>query len=274
MNLNYKEYGSGEPVLILHGLFGTLDNWQLIAKWLSTDHTVFILDLPNHGRSPHTEGVIDYPMMAEVVAAFMVEHWLYEVNLVGHSMGGKVAMQIAMSYPDMVSKLAVIDIAPKTYKGGHEGIFDALLKMDIENLRDRKTAEAYLMEKLEHDAGTVQFLMKNLSRKTNDDMPNQAAKEQNQISGYEWKMNLKDLHLHYPTLMGDIVGHDIFSKPTLFIGGSQSHYIEHTDMTKARLRFPFAELLMIEGAGHWVHADKPKELYAALKSFFNSIENQ
>ena len=269
MELNFKEFGTGEPVVILHGLFGTLDNWQGIAKKLSAEYTVFILDLPNHGRSPHTEGEIDYETMSDALAEFMLHHWIYEARVIGHSMGGKLAMQFALSNPDIVKKLAVIDIAPKRYKTGHQDVFDALFSVDLSLLNDRKEAEAMLMDKLKGDTGTVQFLLKNLTRNNpfNKDEPENAQNTQNtEGSHFEWKMNLQGLFDNYDNILQAPVG-DPFVKPTLFIRGGNSPYIKDTDTQYIAPLFPKATLETIEGAGHWVHADKPKELYESLNHF-------
>lgn len=265
MELNFKEFGTGEPLVILHGLFGTLDNWQTIAKRLSTEYTVFILDLPNHGRSPHTEGDIDYEMMADALAQFFIDHWIYETRLVGHSMGGKLAMQFALSHPDIVKKLAVIDITPKLYKSGHQDVFDALFAIDLAILNDRKEAEAILMDKLEGDIGTVQFMLKNLTR------DNPFNKEDNTKQGnFEWKMNLQGLFDNYNNILQAPVG-EPFLKPTLFVRGGNSNYIKDSDMQYIAPLFPKAILETIEGAGHWVHADKPKELYTVLNQFLGGV---
>ena len=260
MELNYKEFGSGEPLIILHGLFGTLDNWQTIAKQLAEEYTVFILDLPNHGRSPHTEGVFDYEIMADALAEFLQNHWIYETRLIGHSMGGKLAMQFALSHPDVVKKLVVVDIAPKLYKNGHQDVFDALFAVDLTTLTDRKEAETILMDKLNGDIGTVLFLMKNLTRN------NPFNKEDTGGRLFEWKMNLKDLFDNYNNILQAPVG-EPFLKPTLFIRGSESPYIQDRDKPFITNLFPNATLETIEGAGHWVHADKPQELLAALNRF-------
>ncbi len=255
IDLNYKEFGLGEPVIILHGLFGTLDNWQTIAKKLSEHFTVFILDLRNHGRSPQTDDEFTYQVLADDLAEFMQDHWIYEARIVGHSMGGKVAMQFALNHPDSVKKLVVIDIAPKDYRSGHDDIFDALMDIDLSTLTDRKEAEAYLMNVLNNDVGTVQFLLKNLSRQT-----------ENEGGGYEWKMNLPVLHLDYKNILKAPDGEPFF-KPTLFIRGGNSHYIKDGDKAVINDFFPKAELKTIEGAGHWVHAEKPKELMEMLMHF-------
>lgn len=255
IDLNYKEFGLGEPVIILHGLFGTLDNWQTIAKKLSEEHTVFILDLRNHGRSPHTDDEFTYQLLADDLAEFMQDHWIYEARIVGHSMGGKVAMQFALNHSDSVKKLAVIDIAPKQYASGHENIFKALYGIDLETLEDRKEAEDYLMQTLNNDYGTVQFLLKNLSRRSDTEG-----------GGFEWKMNLDVLHRDYENILRPPTGTP-FMKPTTFIRGAQSDYIKNEDWTQIQTLFPKATLKTIEGAGHWVHADKPKELLHSLTEF-------
>lgn len=255
IQLNYKEYGEGPPVLILHGLFGTLDNWQTIAKGLSDHFTVFILDLRNHGKSPHTDGVYDYPTLAEDIATFMQERWIFNAHIIGHSMGGKVAMQLAMHYPDLVKKLVVVDIAPKKYSGGHELAFEALNQLDLDTLKDRKEAETFLMYALHNDTSTVQFLMKNLSRQTDAEG-----------GGFEWKMNLPVLNRDYKILMDTVAG-EPFENDTLFIRGSESAYIKDSDFTIIHQFFPHAQVATIEQAGHWVHADKPKELFDVIMSF-------
>lgn len=122
MELNYKEFGQGDPLIILHGLFGTLDNWQTIAKKLAKHYSVYLIDQRNHGRSPHHDE-FDYVVMAEDLHEFMESQWIYKAHILGHSMGGKTAMQFAMEYPDMIDQLIIIDIAPKKYQGGHQLIF-------------------------------------------------------------------------------------------------------------------------------------------------------
>ncbi|MEL6845484.1 MAG: alpha/beta fold hydrolase, partial [Bacteroidota bacterium] len=147
MQLNFKTFGQGDPIIILHGLFGTLDNWQTIARQLAEQYSVYILDQRNHGRSPHVDA-ISYPLMAEDLVQFMESQWIYKASIIGHSMGGKTAMQFACDNPDMVEKLIVVDIAPKTYAGNHELIFDALLSLDMDGLTSRKQADELLEQKV------------------------------------------------------------------------------------------------------------------------------
>lgn len=271
MDLNFKEFGAGEPLVILHGLFGTLDNWQTIARQLADDFTVYIVDLPNHGRSPHTKGEFDYSEMSDAVAEFLTKNWIHETRLIGHSMGGKLAMQLALNQPDLIKKLAVIDIAPKKYSGGHGNIFKALFALNLKTLTDRKEAEQFLTEHLpEEGAGTIQFLLKNLSRRAEtsheptSDVQNPKYTEG---GGFEWKMNLDVLWANYPRILDKLEGDTPFRKPTLFVRGGTSNYVKNADFDVISKLFPNSAIETIEDAGHWVHAEKPKELLAVLKNF-------
>lgn len=251
VELHFKESGQGHPLIILHGLFGTLDNWQTVARYLSGQYTVFLLDLRNHGRSPHTEEM-NYALMAEDVHHFMETHWLHEAYVMGHSMGGKVAMQLALEYPDMVEKLIVVDVAPKPYPGGHESIFAALLSLDLASVNDRRQAESHLMQ-YEQDPGVVQFLMKNLTRQKD--------------GGFAWKMHLGAIHRHYSEILAPVSGDHPYEHPALFIRGERSPYIADADLPTIRQWFPLARLTTVAGAGHWVHADQPEALMEEVRAF-------
>jgi esterase len=255
MELNFKEFGAGEPLIIIHGLFGTADNWQTIAKHLSDNFTVFILDLRNHGRSPHTDELFDYPSLAEDVTSFLTSRWIYEARVVGHSMGGKIAMEMALRHPDFVKKLVVLDIAPKQYLSGHQEIFQALINLDLTLHDERKDIEDYLMTELDGDVTTVQFMLKNLSRRTAEEG-----------GGFEWKMNLPVLYRDYAHILAEVPD-DVYDKPTLFVRGSKSNYISNLDFENLKTQFPKAQLQTVEGAGHWIHADKPQETLQILRSF-------
>lgn len=250
MELFSREFGAGDPVIILHGLFGFSDNWQTIAKGLAEYHLVVTPDLRNHGRSPHTDSN-SYPEMAEDLREFMEAHWMFSANVIGHSMGGKVAMQLALQYPDMVERLVVVDIDPGQAEDNHSGIFRALLGIDLSKMTDRKAIETYLSEHID-DLGTLQFLLKNITR--------------TDAGAFEWKMNLPVLWKHYPDILAPVEGTP-FEKPSLFIRGSRSGYIKPEESALIKSLFPAAEIVTIEDAGHWVHADKPKELLAVLKAF-------
>lgn len=252
MELFYREFGQGSPVLILHGLFGFSDNWQTIAKGLSENHLVITPDLRNHGRSPHVS-TNTYPDMAEDLHTFMEQHWIFSAALVGHSMGGKAAMQLALSYPDTVERLVVVDIAPGRAEDNHSSIFDALHSMDLSKMTTRQEAETYLAGRIP-DMGTRQFLLKNITREEN--------------GRFTWKINLPVLWKSYEDILAPVTGPP-FDKPALFIRGSRSDYIKDSDFPLIKSLFPQAELVTVAGAGHWVHADKPAELLEILKRFLN-----
>lgn len=236
--------------MILHGLFGFSDNWQTIAKNLSVRHLVITPDLRNHGRSPHVPSHT-YNDMAEDLNAFMDARWMFSAALVGHSMGGKAAMQLALSHPDKVERLAVIDMAPGQSASNHGAIFEAMFGLKPHTVNDRKAAEAFLSERIPQP-GVVQFLLKNLTR---DD------------EGYfQWKMNLPVLYEYYQEVLAPVKG-PVFDKPALFVRGSNSDYVRDEEWPDIVRQFPQAQLVTINGAGHWVHADRPAELTAVLEEF-------
>jgi pimeloyl-ACP methyl ester carboxylesterase len=229
-----------------------LDNWQTIAKKLAEDYMVYIIDLRNHGKSPHA-APMTYPQMAEDIQQFLENNWIYEANIIGHSMGGKVAMQLALSYPDLVKSLIVVDIAPKQYPGGHYEIFDALFALDLTKVEGRNDADNFLKERIK-DFGVRQFLLKNLSR--------------NKEGGYRWKMNLPVIYDHYQDILAPIQADEPFEKPTLFIRGGQSDYIQADDLDTITELFPVAMIDTVLDAGHWVHAQAPEELMSMVYAHF------
>lgn len=255
VTLFHREFGAGDPIIILHGLFGFSDNWQTIAKGLSDHHLVVTPDLRNHGRSPHLPEH-SYPLMAEDVRAFLEEHWIFHSTLMGHSMGGKVAMQLALDHPDMVSRLIVVDMAPGQASDNHTDIFQALLSLDLGSITERTEAEAFLAPQIP-DFGTRQFLLKNITR--------------HHDGRFAWKMNLPVLCKHYADILAPVSGSP-FHKPTLFIRGERSAYIPDAALPLIRSLFPQAEVITIPDAGHWVHADQPAALLAALKTWLTKTD--
>lgn len=250
MNLNFKSFGQGPPVIILHGLFGNLDNWQTFAKQLAADFSVYIVDQRNHGRSPHVEEM-NYPAAAEDLKLFMESQWMYHAHVIGHSMGGKTAMQFAFDHPDMLDQLVVVDIGPKAYEGGHQAIFEAMLSLDVANLKSRNEAEAHLAKSIS-DHGVRLFLMKNLTR----------AKS----GGFAWKINLPVLHREYANILAAVTG-EPFDGPSLFVRGGQSDYVQESDWSSIQDLFPDARLTSIPDSGHWVHAEAPQALLQEVKQF-------
>ncbi len=254
MELNFKSFGQGPPLIILHGLFGTLDNWQTLGRRWADHYTVFLVDQRNHGRSPKVDHM-DYPSMAEDLKEFLEHHWVYHAHLLGHSMGGKTVMEFALHYPDMVDRLVVVDIGIRANPNRHGSIFKALFDLDLTSLKDRKAAEAALAPEIE-DRSIRQFLLKNLVR----------TKER----GYEWKMNLPVLYRDYTNILAPIESSTPYEKEALFIRGGKSSYVTDDDWPAIQAVFPRAQLATVAEAGHWVHADAPQQLSELVLGFLNN----
>lgn len=255
MKLHHKITGDGPPVLILHGLFGMLDNWRSIARMLETNYQCILVDLRNHGRSPHHEEM-NFQVMAADIKELMDDLDIDEAIIIGHSMGGKVAMQLALEHTDRVGKLIVIDIATKEYPPHHDDVIMAIETVVPSEIKERSEAEQILRRYLGQDEATIQFLMKNLNR-----MPE---------GGFEWKANMPVIIDHYEVILERIHSDIPFDKPVLFIRGALSGSLKDEDWTEIKRLFPQAQLITIPNAGHWVHADQPEALINALRTFMGS----
>ena len=251
MNLHFKTFGTGYPLIILHGLMGSLDNWQTIAKYLAQEYQVSIIDLRNHGRSPHSTELSYAAMVADMIAWMELQN-LDAAYVLGHSMGGKVAMNLALHNPTLVSKLIVVDVAPVAYEDRHSSVFQALFAVPLATITTRQQAEERLREKLA-DESTVQFLMKGLYR---DD--------RNQ---FQWRFNLPVLYQAYQDISSEVSANVPFEKPTLFIKGANSNYINAANFSVIMDLFPNNQLVEIPRAGHWVHADEPEAFTIAIEEF-------
>jgi esterase len=252
ISLNHKIIGQGQPIVILHGLFGTLDNWATFAKKFEDRGFMSILiDQRDHGRSPHTDH-FDYPTLAEDLNDFLSDNWIHQTILIGHSMGGKTGLQFVSQYPSNVTKFVCIDIGTKQYQGGHQDIFEALFAVPLDSIQSRDEAQDILMQHI-HDLGTVQFLMKNLSRR----------KE----GGFEWKMNLDLLNRDYQNILAEVKFDSPCDVETLFIRGANSSYILNEDIPKLQSIFTNSRIVTIPDAGHWIHVDKPNELFDEIIAF-------
>lgn len=251
MQLHSLSYGQGEPLIILHGLFGAADNWQTVSKQLAADFHVHALDLRNHGHSPHALDM-GYPRMAADVAGFLDSRDLRAASLLGHSLGGKVAMQFALSSPNRVKKLVVVDVAPRAYPPWHREILAALQALDLSTLRDRQQADSALASDIP-DRSVRQFLLKSLSRA--------------ETGAFRWRFNLEALAAHYQQLNGALPATGKFEGPVLFVRGQNSAYLSENDWPAIRERFPAARQEIIAGAGHWVHADAPETFVAVVLKF-------
>lgn len=252
MELNFKSFGSGPALIILHGLFGSLDNWQGLAKQYAEHFSVFIVDQRNHGKSPHTDTPYTYEQLAEDLREFMEQQGMYTANLIGHSMGGKTVMQFAVEHEYMVEKLVVADMGIAANDFRHTAIIDALVAFPFEEISDRKVADAWLAERIP-DFGVRQFLLKNLDRRSD--------------KGFEWKFNLAVLHRDYRNILAEIASPNGIDVPTLFIRGGKSDYVLDADFPSIRKLFSHAEFATIEGAGHWLHAEQPDAFFAKTMAF-------
>lgn len=255
MKLNYKTFGHGEPLIILHGMFGMLDNWQRFATDLGNDFSVFIVDQRNHGRSPHSDA-FNYEVMAEDLFHFMEEHFMFEAFILGHSMGGKTAMQMALMEPDMVPKLIVVDIAPKPYAPHHHAVLKALTSVPIDKVQSRREVGDILKQHIQ-DEGVRQFLQKNLSRKKN--------------GGYRWKVNLDAVLMHYDKILDFNPMEEPFKNQSMFVRGGKSPYITEDDYPLIHQQFTNARIETIEHAGHWVHVDAYDPLIGLTRDFLNEL---
>lgn len=255
--LNFKEYGrehKGLPIIILHGLLGMLDNWHSFAKALSETKPVICLDQRNHGKSFHSND-FNYKLLSSDLNDFLENQSIDQCHLIGHSMGGKSAMQFQADQPHKVSKSIIVDIAPKEYSGGHEKIFEALLSLDLSKITKRSEAQIALMESL-NNLPVVQFLLKNLTR--------------NSEGKFAWKANIKVLYEKYNSIKGSINPTLQILHPTLFVKGSLSDYIQENDQEPIQSIFPNATFKTIENAGHWVHAANPKDLLKSTLDFLKA----
>ena len=252
MKLFYNQYGdSGPPLIILHGLLGANGNWHTLSRSaFQKIARVYAVDQRNHGRSPHADR-IDYPTLADDLRTFIDRHALAPAHLLGHSMGGKTAMQAALSYPDQVDRLIVVDMAPRAYPPEHKPLLEALARIDPTTYESRDAIDDALAEDVP-SWRIRQFLLKNL------DYDGET---------YTWKMNLSALRAHYDDLTAEIPATGTFDGPTLFIRGSDSEYVTDADRDDIHERFPAAELVTIDGAGHWVHADAPEEFAEVVTDF-------
>ncbi|HEY3404090.1 MAG TPA: alpha/beta fold hydrolase [Ohtaekwangia sp.] len=259
MKLFFREYqpansDKGQTLVILHGLFGSSDNWLTQARLLSNlGYRIFTVDLTNHGQSPHTDS-FDYPSMVDDLAEFLKEQNLNNIVLLGHSMGGKVAMNFVMAHPDVIAKLIVVDIAPRPYNLEHYTIVDGLNAIGIDSLTSRNEADEKLSAYVP-EADVRQFLLKNLQRKAE--------------GGFSWKINLPLITKQLANIGVDLQFQGTFAKPTLFIRGRRSSYIRDEDRNRITALFPNSKLETME-TGHWVQAEKPQEFVDIVQQWLEN----
>ncbi len=268
MNLFFRKEGEGFPIVIVHGLYGSSDNWLTIAKKLSVSYKVYMIDQRNHGRSPNSDEH-SYEVMKNDLADFFDQQKIEKAILMGHSMGGKTAMCFAADYPEHVEKLIIVDIAPKDYfllndesqYYLHNNILRAMLEIDFSRVESRKQVEDYLNERIDSHQ-IVQFLLKSVSRN----------KESHQ---FEWRLNVPVLYDNLDEIIKGVNAHwfddrlPIRNYPVLFIKGANSDYILPEDFQSIRRIYPEAEIVQIPDAGHWLHAEQPQLFMETLIKFLN-----
>jgi esterase len=242
VTLHTRRYGEkhAKQVVIIHGLFGSGDNWHGVAQELSSEYSVLLPDLPNHGQSPHTDDML-YPAIVEDLAETLEEHGVEHAVLMGHSMGGKVAMKFALDHPDRVAGLVVVDIAPRSYPGYHRDIIQTMRSVPVATLTARNEADRYLAKGIA-DRGVRAFLMKNLVRSEDG-------------QGYAWRLNLPVIEAQYAELSSWPGGAGAYHGPVLFVAGGKSPYMADFTLGEVAPLFPEAEIETIADAGHWVHAE-------------------
>lgn len=247
-----KVTGEGKPLIILHGFLGMSDNWKTLSvKYAESSLQVHALDLRNHGRSFHSDE-FNYEVMMEDVVRYCKHNELTDVFLMGHSMGGKVAMKLACHYPDLVSKLIVADMSPKGYKPHHQSIMQALNAVDFTVQTTRNEIEDKIREYID-DEGVVQFLMKNVYRQTPDKLA--------------FRFNLAAFNADDRAIGEALKQDEIYGGPTLFLKGEKSDYITKEDETLIPKHFKNAVIQIVSNAGHWLHAENPDEFYQLTIDF-------
>lgn len=251
--LYFRELGEGQPLIILHGLLGTSDNWLTLGKKYAEHFKVYILDQRNHGQSFH-DNEFSYPAMSQDLLDFMNSHDIEKAHILGHSMGGKVAMTFATEHPNRVYKLIVADIGPQAYPPHHEAIFKGLFSLDLAKLGSRKEADKKLVEVIP-EFGIRQFLLKNLARNADS---------------FEWKMNLDVIAKEIDRVGMGLSQNAGYGGKSLFVRGGKSDYVKDSDMNLIHSIFKNCKLETIEGAGHWLHAEKPDQFLSITLTFLQN----
>ncbi len=252
MDLLYsKIIGKGEPLLILHGFFGMSDNWKTLGNKFAEKYEVHLIDQRNHGRSFHADE-FNYEVLVTDLFKYINHYQLKAVHLLGHSMGGKTAMLFAVTYPEMVKKLIVADIAPKFYPRHHDLILEGLSAIDFSKLSTRNEAEEVLKNFIS-ESSIRQFLLKNIFWKNKDEL----AFRFNLTSLIE---NIDEIGVALPSLT-------VFDKATLFLKGENSGYIIDEDLPLINAHFPKATISTVKNAGHWLHAENPNDFYNYVVQF-------
>jgi len=254
MKLRVLQTGQGPALVILHGLFGTGDNWRTLALRWAPNFTVYAVDQRNHGLSPHSD-TFDLPSMAADLLELLDDNGLATATVIGHSMGGKVAMQAALQHPDRITRLIVADMAPKAYPPGHSDLIAALLSVPLGQLQNRKDADDWLLPRIP-DFAVRQFLLKGLYR-TDDNR-------------FAWRYNLPVIAGQYNNILIANTSDQPYPHPTLFVSGGRSSYVSAQDIEAAKGLFPQLTWETLPGVGHWVHAEAPDAFFDTVNRFLTT----
>ncbi|MFT6310853.1 MAG: esterase [Porticoccus sp.] len=255
VKLNYVKQGQGPCVLVCHGLYGSLANFASLAKQLEKKYTVIRVDLRNHGKSPHTL-VMTQQAMADDLVLLLDELGISRAVVIGHSLGGKVAMTFAQQNPQLASGLVIVDIAPVEYAAdSHNNVFSALKSVDLTTINSRKDADEALAQHLA-EASLRQFLLTNLERTTN---------------GFQWRINLDVLISEYQDIAAAPPVASAYVGAVALIKGSESTYINDAMLPAIKQRFPNCVVNTVSGTGHWLHAEKPVEFIVLVEEFLNTL---
>ncbi|WP_282073524.1 alpha/beta fold hydrolase [Polaribacter atrinae] len=243
--------GQGIPLLILHGYFGMSDNWKTLGNQFSETYQVHLIDQRNHGRSFH-EDEFNYEVLVEDLYAYIQHYKLEKVYIIGHSMGGKTAMLFAVTYPELVDKLIVVDISPRQYQPHHNAILAGLNSIDF-SIEDARRKVDKKLATLIPELGVRQFLLKNVY-----------WKEKGQLA---FRFNLESLTDNNPEVGEALPSFTVFEKDTLFLKGENSNYITQDEEPIIEAHFPNSKIVEIKNAGHWLHAENPKQFYDEVSTF-------
>lgn len=267
MNLFFQKLGQGQPIIILHGLYGSSDNWITIARKLTDAYTVYLVDLRNHGKSPH-DPVHTYASMVDDLYDLIITEAIEKPIIIGHSMGGKVAMLFAVYYSERVGGLIIVDIGPGGYANvdkpspmvlSHLNIMSSMMSIDLKQYASRGEIEQELAKTIQN-ASVRQFIMKNVLR--------------NPDNSFSWKLNLEAIFKALPEIMGPIALRITDNIPVYFIKGEHSNYISEEQQSLIAGHFPQAKIETVSNAGHWVHADMPDQFFSKLQEALNAIRFQ
>lgn len=258
MKLHYRASGEGPALIILHGLFGSGDNWNTLARaYVESGFKVYLADQRNHGRSPH-DPQFSYEMMADDLQQLIKDEQIDRPFLLGHSMGGKTLMFHAARYPEVAPAMIIADISPRYYSPHHDAVIGALRQVNLDEISSRKEAEESLRSAL-RDEGTIQFLLKSLYWKDSGRLA--------------WRFDLDSIEVNIANV-GEALAADVrINIPVLFLRGDRSGYITSDDEVQIRRQFTDSEIKTISGAGHWLHADQPGAFLTETLTFLKAKKN-